>query len=182
MKFLKNYWIYILLLIILITICFFLVSKIINTSNEEQSTKIETNIEIEEPTTKLDKNNDQSNVKNEIEASSINNYNKLYLIITIISIILLIVSLVITYKTYYWRSIFMKEGDIYVTPEKWAAKITELSKAMEKAVINIAENNGSSLNYIQNSMKNIKNDTLKLNKEIDKYSESYNTFQNKISE
>jgi len=50
----------------------------------------------------------------------------------------------------------MKEGNIYVTPEKWAAKIIELGKVMEKAVTNIAENNGSSLNYIQNSIKNIK--------------------------
>ena len=76
----------------------------------------------------------------------------------------------------------MKEGNIYVTPEKWASKLTELSKAMEKAVNNIAENNGSSLNYIQNSIKNIKSDTQKLTEKTDKYTESYSTFQNKISE
>ena len=77
---------------------------------------------------------------------------------------------------------FMKEGNIYVTPEKWAAKITELGKAMEKAVNIISENNGSSLNYIQTSIKNIKNDTQKITEETSKYTKSYSVFQNKISE
>ena len=75
----------------------------------------------------------------------------------------------------------MKQGNIYVTPEKWAATLQELSKTFDIAYKNIATSNGSSLNYIQDSYKNIKNDTHKLSKGMDKYIESYDTFQNKIS-